>query len=120
MAVGFSLGAFILANAIYLFTFGGWPVYEDGKLSHGLYHRMSGAVILAHAAMFYIFALKVRRPRWRILPLYLVSLGAVYVGSLLTFDMAWKADDDFRVGWPLAIAFAIAAASIPMGTRPPE
>ncbi len=118
LAAAAVLGVLIVVDAAYLFTVGGWPLHENGKLSHGLYHRLAGLVVLGHCALFYAFALRLRRPNRAILPLYLVSLAAVLAGSLMATDMAWKAGPDLVAAWPLAIAALVAAAAIYLGTEP--
>lgn len=97
MLIGsFGIGAIIIVEGLYRYSLGGWPLYEGGSLSHGVYRRFSGVFTLVHAAFFFLVALRLRRPRPSILLLYPVSLVTLLGASLIALDVAWKGAAGFR------------------------
>ncbi|GEM_PF-2614062 len=90
IGLGGLLGCAILGDAIYLIVSGERPIYEDGRLAHGFYQRLSGFVVIAHSLLFYIGAVRMRQPEAPAIPGYILSLAATLLASLMAFDGSWK------------------------------
>lgn len=106
LALSVLLGLIILTHAIYLYTFGGWPIIEDKRLSHGILRRMSGFTLLVHSAIFNLIGIRLRQPRWAIIVLYPISLVTTFLVSMVGFDAAWKEGG--------GIPFLATAISVPL------
>jgi len=101
------LGLIILADGIYVYTLGGWPIIEDERLSHGIFRRMSTSALLIHSAIFYLIGMRWKQPRWSLVVVYPISLVSSFFAALVGFDLVWK---DGAGGIP----FLVVSISIPL------
>ncbi|MCB1541234.1 MAG: hypothetical protein KDJ25_10430 [Rhodoblastus sp.] len=92
LTLGAILGLIIIADGVYLYSFGGWPIWEDRRLAHGIFHRFSGVILVINSILFYGVAVRLRQPRWAILPFYILSLFVILDMSLIALDEAWKGE----------------------------
>lgn len=121
LAAALAIGILVVAEGLYRYSLGGWPVYENGKISHGIYRRLGGLLLLTHTAVFFAVALRLRRPRRSILWLYPLAVITLLGGGIIALDVIWKEGGDFSRGAGfLAVPFAITILTLVLGTEKRE
>lgn len=117
LALSGIVGCAILGNAAYLLASGQRELYENGKLAHGFYLRLSGFFLIAHSVLFYVFVWRTRRIIWPIAPLYLLSFATTSWACLVILEDGWKSGIDAGSWAFVAIALFVAWAAIIWGSR---